>query len=122
MIAIPMRVSVTDVRIPVGVEETLCISASVATNAVDIPVAVGVSVAGLPVSVGASAVGIPAAVATEYAMREGEIYDGGYVFTPSDAVQTVKTKNKTLIDNITINPIPNNWGRITYNGAIITVS
>lgn len=87
-----------------------------------IPMQVSVTDVQLPVGVGASAVGFAAQVATAYAMREGDIYDGEYVFTPSDAVQTVHTAEKTLLQDITINPIPNNYGRITYNGAIITVT
>lgn len=87
-----------------------------------IPMQVSVSNVCIPVGVCATEVGFAASIATEYAMREGDIYEGGYIFTPSDAVQTVFTKNKTLIDNITINPIPNNYGRITYNGSTITVT
>lgn len=117
-----MQVSVTDVRFPVGVDGSALLPVNVAASEVELPTAVGVSVAGLPVGVGTSAVSIAAQVATKYSMREGDIYDGEYVFTPSDAVQTVRTKDKTLLQDITINPIPSNWGRITYNGAIITVT
>ena len=49
-------------------------------------------------------------------------YEGGYVFTPTSETQTVPTMDKVLLDNITINPIPNNYGLITYNGAFIRVS
>lgn len=87
-----------------------------------IPMRVSVSNVNLPVNVGATNVGIPTNVATQYAMREGEIYEGSYVFTPSDEYQTIFTEDKTLIHDITINPIPQNYGRITYNGAIITVT
>ena len=49
-------------------------------------------------------------------------YEGEYVFTPTSETQTVPTKDKVLLDDIIINPIPNNYGLITYNGAIIRVS
>ena len=49
-------------------------------------------------------------------------YQGSYEFTPSAAVQTIETQNLRLLDNITINPIPNNYGLIAWDGSILTVS
>lgn len=49
-------------------------------------------------------------------------YDGSYEFTPSADGQIVPTSGKRLAQDITINPIPNNYGLITWNGSIITVS
>jgi hypothetical protein len=49
-------------------------------------------------------------------------YTGEYVFTPGPEEQVVRTKNTVLLDNITIRPIPRNYGLITYNGSFITVS
>ena len=49
-------------------------------------------------------------------------YDGPYRVTPSDETQVLETRNKLLDGDITINPIPNNYGLITYNGSVITVS
>lgn len=49
-------------------------------------------------------------------------YTGAYEVTPSAETQTLETKNKRMTDNVTITPIPNNYGLITWNGAFITVS
>lgn len=49
-------------------------------------------------------------------------YEGEYVITPSGAVQILATKNKKATQNITIQPIPQNYGLITWNGSILTVS
>lgn len=49
-------------------------------------------------------------------------YEGEYVITPSGAVQILATKGKTAAQNITIQPIPQNYGLITWNGSILTVS
>ena len=49
-------------------------------------------------------------------------YHGAYEVTPSTSTQTLQTTNRVLTDNIVINPIPNNYGLITYNGSFITVS
>lgn len=51
-----------------------------------------------------------------------EIYDGEYEFTPTEETQTVNIENKMAVQDITINPIPSNYGRITWNGSTITVS
>lgn len=89
---------------------------------ITIPMQVSVSEVLLPVAVAVSAVNIPVQVAAEYQMRDGEIYDGPYEFTPSQETQTVSTAEKLLLENIVINPIPQNYGLITYNGSFITVS
>ena len=48
-------------------------------------------------------------------------YDGAYSFTPSSAAQTIEIQDLTARQNITIEPIPSNYGRIIYNGATIRV-
>lgn len=50
------------------------------------------------------------------------IYDGTYTVTPGPEAQTLETANLALSDNIIINPIPSNYGLITWNGAYLTVS
>ena len=48
-------------------------------------------------------------------------YDGDYEFTPSNEAQTVQIKGLTAKDNITISPIPSNYGKITWDGATLKV-
>lgn len=50
------------------------------------------------------------------------IYTGSYDFTPTQATQTIEIANKKATANITIEPIPSNYGLITYNGSVLTVS
>ena len=52
----------------------------------------------------------------------GTPYTGEYEFTPTSEAQTIPTENKTLAHDIIINPIPENYGLITWNGATLTVS
>lgn len=49
-------------------------------------------------------------------------YEGEYVFTPTQETQTALTKGYKLTDNITINPIPSNYGLITWDGSSLMVS
>ena len=51
-----------------------------------------------------------------------EEYSGETVVTPSAEVQVLQTGNRVVLENITINPIPSNYGLITWNGAVLTVS
>lgn len=49
-------------------------------------------------------------------------YTGATEFTPSALQQTIEISGKTATENITINPIPSNYGLITWNGSTLTVS
>lgn len=53
---------------------------------------------------------------------EADPYEGEYVITPSGGVQILQTENKKTIHDIVINPIPSNYGLITWDGSILTVS
>lgn len=50
------------------------------------------------------------------------IYDGPKEITPSRGTQVLETQEKILITNIVVNPIPKNYGLITWNGSVLTVS
>ena len=60
-----------------------------------------------------------------------EIYDGAsatdeyfgpYTVTPAETEQVLRTAQKIASRDITINPIPSNYGRITWDGSVLTVS
>ena len=51
-----------------------------------------------------------------------DVYEGPYEATPTQFTQTLSTEGFTMSRNVTINPIPTNYGLITYNGSTITVS
>ena len=51
-----------------------------------------------------------------------EEYHGSVDITPTNSVQVIGTQGKLLADDIIIEPIPSNYGLITYNGSYITVS
>jgi hypothetical protein len=54
--------------------------------------------------------------------NNAEVYEGKYEFTPTNELQTININGKQAKKDITINPIPSNYGLITYNGSEITVS
>ena len=49
-------------------------------------------------------------------------YEGSYEITPSAETQVLHTEMKEMIHDLVINPIPSNYGLITWNGATRTVS
>lgn len=51
-----------------------------------------------------------------------EAYDGAYNVVPSNETQVLETKGLGMKDDIIIDPIPKNYGLITWNGAFLTVS
>lgn len=49
-------------------------------------------------------------------------YTGATTVTPSTETQVLRTANKSVYGDITINPIPSNYGLITWDGHTMTVS
>lgn len=52
----------------------------------------------------------------------GVPYSGAYTVRPQPYAQTLETANARLDRDIVVEAIPNNYGLITYNGSVITVS
>lgn len=51
-----------------------------------------------------------------------DVYEGPYEATPTQFTQTLSTEGFTMAQDVIIHPIPSNYGLITYNGSILTVS
>lgn len=49
-------------------------------------------------------------------------YTGQTTVTPDTTTQTLSTAGCLLTSNITVNPIPSNYGLITWNGSYLTIS
>lgn len=49
-------------------------------------------------------------------------YDGPYDATPSSAAQTFAMGGKLATQDFTVQPIPSNYGLVTWDGAVLTVS
>ena len=49
-------------------------------------------------------------------------FTGAYTYTPTQETQTIPINGLKAIQDITIEPIPSNYGLITWNGSTITVS
>ena len=49
-------------------------------------------------------------------------YDGPTEITPTQETQVLRTALKITMEDIIVNPIPSNYGLITWNGSTLTVS
>lgn len=54
--------------------------------------------------------------------RQASHYTGPVTVTPTQSTQTLATAGLKVDSNITINPIPSNYGKITWNGSYLKVS
>ena len=52
----------------------------------------------------------------------GEPYDGPYTVTPGAESQELQTAGKSLSQNVVIEKIPSNYGKISWDGATMTIS
>lgn len=59
-------------------------------------------------------------IARDYVERDP--YTGDYSITPGAEAVVLSVKDKRMTDDVVVNPVPSNYGRITWNGAILTVS
>lgn len=50
-----------------------------------------------------------------------DVYEGETTITPSNQVQILNTKEKMIPENMIIQAIPSNYGKITWNGFSLTV-
>lgn len=50
------------------------------------------------------------------------VWDGSTEFTATDRTQVIPVNGYRFTEDITIDPIPHNYGKITWNGSVITVS
>lgn len=49
-------------------------------------------------------------------------YTGPYTVTPTQSTQVLATEDLRMTQDLTINPIPSDWGHITWDGSVLTVS
>ena len=53
---------------------------------------------------------------------EGETYSGATTIIPSKDVQILNTNGCIMTKDIVVKSIPSNYGLITWNGSVLTVS
>ena len=89
-----------------------------------VPVRVPLRVLGgeeIPLKVGG---GTDVSLGMDTAVRASIVprYAGPSEVTPTEAEQVLETAGKMMTEDITVHKIPSNYGLITWNGSVLTVS
>lgn len=87
-----------------------------------IPMRVESDSVSIPMNVGSTNSTVLMNIKTVIEIVQTNPYTGEYHFTPGDEEIVVETTDKYLSENIIIDPIPSNYGHISWNGSVITVS
>ena len=74
------------------------------------------------IEINASTMGVSLGHQAVREFMERDPYTGSYEITPSAEAQTLATSGKRMTADLIINPVPSNYGLITWNGAYLTVS
>lgn len=53
---------------------------------------------------------------------ERPAYSGPYTVAPGAETQTLETNGKRMTDNVVVGAIPSNYGLVTWNGSVLTIS
>lgn len=61
-------------------------------------------------------------IVTKVVEHDLPYYSGPVVVTPTKETQILNTADKVNTQNITINPIPHNYGLVSWDGRILTIS
>ena len=123
MIPVPMTVASDNVSIAMGVAiANVSLPMGVASNNVSLPMGVAADNVTFKMGIMSNNAPIHMKVSSKYDIIDVEEYMGPFEATPTTSTQQFATAGKYLARNITINPIPSNYGLITWNGTTLTVS
>lgn len=89
---------------------------------ITVPVELTSSRVTVPVSVASSIEPINVTLGYVVNVIGADNYEGSYEYTPTQETQIIPIEGLRAVQDITINPIPSNYGLITWNGATLTVS
>ena len=73
-------------------------------------------------SVASNDAALAMSVDASYMMADTPVYEGPYEVTPSGETQVISIEGRRASQDITIRPVPSNYGLIAWDGAALTVS
>lgn len=89
---------------------------------ITVPMTASTDVVVFPARLSVSSLEISSELGVRYEVSDKPYYRDDYEVTPSDEMQILHVANMAMIHDIVINPIPSNYGKVTYNGQIITIT
>lgn len=87
-----------------------------------VPLTISSNDRSIPVLLSVQEASVPLSVNAKFEVIASNAYEGPYEVTPTTDDIVLQTSGKVAIDNIKVNRIPQNYGLITWNGTVITVS
>ena len=90
-------------------------------NSVIIPMTVADNTIIVPAKISSNEQTVNCEVSTSI-VQMAEDYIGDYNLIPTNEQTILQTKGHIMKDNITIEPIPKNYGLITWNGSVLTIT
>lgn len=88
---------------------------------ITIPMSVAADSAAISMNVAATSATVPCEMEAVVQILPHP-YTGDYQITPTSERQILHTEGKSMTGDLVIDPIPNNYGLITWNGSTLTVS
>lgn len=92
------------------------------TTPITVPMTLSVTDTMIPFTITDTSVNIETVIDVAINAVSANPYTGSYTWTPTQSRQTIPIRNKMATSDIIINPIPENYGLITWNGVTLTVS
>ena len=89
---------------------------------ITVPLSVSSDTEALIVGVSSDSAAVPVQIGAAYGAGDYDLYDGPYTVTPGPQAQVLETAGKAMREDVTVEPIPTNYGLITWNGSFLTVS
>lgn len=87
-----------------------------------IPIHVGEVAGDIAVHVGEAAAPVPARLDGPVYSVGVPTYDGPQEVVPGRHAQVLRTDGTKVVGDIVVDPIPSNYGLVTWDGSVITVS
>lgn len=91
-------------------------------NPIIVPLNIASDRMAVPLSVSSNTEQLALDVACVIVSGMSEHYAGAYEFEPTDSAQIIPIKDMVADANIVINPIPSQYGKISWDGSVLTVS
>lgn len=92
------------------------------TTPITVPMTLSVTDTMIPFTITDTSVNVETVIDVAINAVTANPYTGSYTWTPTQSRQTIQIRNKMATQDIIINPIPEYYGLITWDGATLTVS
>lgn len=87
-----------------------------------VPMTAAAVTEGIPMTVSAAGEALSMLMGVSINAGTSPVYGGPYEITPSAEEQHVPIRGMAAARDIVIHPIPSNYGLVTWNGSVLTVS